>query len=57
LLRRHIGRRAGANIPELHFLRQHRQAEIGDAHLAAAVDHDVGRLQIAMQHAAIVRGR
>ena len=32
------------------------QTEVRDAHLPAAVDHDVGRLEIAMQHAAFVRG-
>ncbi len=31
-------------------------AEIGDARTAAAVDHHVVRLQIAMQHARVVRG-
>ena len=39
------------------FLRQRRQAEIGNPHLPAAVDHDVRWLQVAMQHAALVRGR
>ena len=32
-----------------------RDAEVGDADVAVAVDHHVGRLQIAMQHAALVR--
>ena len=33
------------------------EAEIGEQHLAARVEHDVGRLQIAMQDALLVRGR
>jgi hypothetical protein len=33
------------------------EAEVGDFGPAAAVDHDVGRLQVAMQHAFVVRGR
>jgi hypothetical protein len=33
------------------------QAEIGDAHVALSVDHDVGRFEIAMEHAALVRRR
>ena len=33
-----------------------RDAEIGDAHLTVFVDQDVGGLQVAMQHAAGVRG-
>ena len=32
-----------------------RQAEVGDANLPAAVEHHVGRLQVAMEDAAIVR--
>ena len=53
LLGRHVGRRAGAQR-----LRRptRRQAEVGDADPAAAVEHDVRRLQIAMEHAAVVRG-
>ena len=34
--------------------RQSRQAEVRQQHLAAAVQHDVGGLQIAMQHALLV---
>ena len=33
-----------------------RDAEVGDADVAVAVEHDVGRLQVAVQHAALVRG-
>ena len=32
-----------------------RDAEVGDADVAVAVDHHVGRLEIAVQHAALVR--
>ena len=32
-----------------------RDAEVGDADVAVAVDHHVGRLQIAVEHAALVR--
>ena len=54
LLGRHVGRRAG-DLAHL-FGGRRRQAEVDDADLAAAVDHDVGRLEVAMQHAALVRG-
>ena len=33
-----------------------RDPEVGDADVAVAVDHHVGRLQIAVEHAALVRG-
>ena len=33
-----------------------REPEVGDPRAAAFVDHHVGRLEIAMQHAAVVRG-
>ena len=54
LLGRHVLRRAGdasasASPPAV------RDAEVGDADVAVAVDHHVGRLQIAMEHAALVR--
>ena len=54
LLGRHVGRRAGADV--LHVAHG-RQAEVHDADLAGAVEHDVGRLQVAMQDAALVRRR
>ena len=39
-------------------LRETGQAEVGDSSAAAAVDHHVGRLQVAMQNALIVgRGK
>ena len=34
-----------------------RDAEVGDADVAVAVDHHVGRLQIAVEDASLVRGR
>ena len=51
LLGRHVGRRAGAQ----RFAGDAGQAEVGDPDLAAAVEHDVRRLEIAMDDAAIVR--
>ena len=55
LLGRHVRRRAG----ELRVARARRggQPEVGDPRAAAAVDHDVGWLQIAMHEAAVVRRR
>jgi hypothetical protein len=55
LLGRHVLRRAGEHRRRV--ARADREAEVGEAHIALAVDHHVGRLQIAMQHAALVRGR
>ena len=52
LLGRHVGRRAGAD----RFTGDAGEAEVGDADLAAAVEHDVRRLEIAMDDAALVRG-
>ena len=56
LLRRHVGRSAVANLFAGDFVGQRGQAEIGDHHVAAAVEHDVGRFQIAMQNTFGVRG-
>ena len=53
LLRRHVLRRAGDAGAGVGADR--RDAEVGDADVAVAVDHHVGRLQVAMQHAALVR--
>ena len=57
LLGRHVGRRA-QNLPfdghrDLARLAL-RQAEVHDVRLAAAVDHDVAGLQVAMDHALLV---
>ena len=54
LLGRHVGRRAGAARPRSRRA-SHGQAEVGDARAAVAVDHDVGRLQVAVQDALVVR--
>ena len=50
LLRRHVGGSAIADLFARDFVGERGEAEIGDHHLAAAVEHDVGGLQIAMQH-------
>ena len=54
LLGRHVLRRAGERRVVVVAARG-RDAEVGDADVAVAVDHHVGRLQIAVQHAALVR--
>ena len=54
LLRRHVLRRADELVRGVG--RGRGDAEVGDADVALAVDHHVGRLQVAMQHAAVVRG-
>ena len=51
LLGRHVGRRAGAD----RFARRAREPEVGDADLARAVEHHVGRLEIAVDDVALVR--
>ena len=57
LLRRHVGRRAG-DLGRLGFVFHcNGQTEIGDADAAVPVEHDVGRLEVAMQHSAFMRGR
>jgi hypothetical protein len=55
-LRCHVHQRAG-QLPGRHLPRQARHAEVGDAHAAVAVEHDVGRLEVAVQHAAVVDRR
>ena len=52
LLGRHVGGRARAK----RFARRAGEAEVGDADLAGAVEHHVGRLEVAMDDAAFVRG-
>src|SRR5262249_61076075 len=52
LLGRHVGRRAGAKD----LARGAGQAEIRDPDLAAAVEHDVRGLEIAVDDAPVVRG-
>ena len=55
LLRRHVGGRAGADVVDASG--HGRETEVGQADVAVAVDHHVGRLEIAMQHATFVRRR
>ncbi len=54
LLRRHVRGRA-RDLTGAVVVGETRQAEIGDANLPPAIEHHVGRLQIAMKDAAIVR--
>jgi hypothetical protein len=54
LLRRHVGRRAAAHVALQLAVKPASPKSMITA-LAAAVDHDVGRLQIAVQHALFVR--
>src|SRR5262249_16233266 len=57
LLRRHVRRCASARFMDVQVLDRGGQAEVGEANLAAAVEHDVGRLQIAVQQPQLVDGR
>ena len=52
LLRRHVGRRAG-QAGRLD-LGASSQPEVGQPHAPPAVDHDVGRLEIAVEHPLVV---
>ncbi|HEV7428635.1 MAG TPA: hypothetical protein VGQ46_19945 [Thermoanaerobaculia bacterium] len=56
MFRRHVRGCAGDDVAVCRVLAGHGEAEVGDARLAAAVDHDVGRLEIAMQDPFRVRG-
>ena len=55
LLRRHVGRGAVAHLGAGKLVGDGGQSEIHDDHFAALVHHDVLRLQVAMDHAAVVR--
>ena len=59
LFRRHIGRSPHQNaaLGQANLRRRlpPRQPEIHDDRLTSAIDHDIGRLQIAMHHAAAMR--
>ena len=48
-------RRPGQHLGALDLARQRGQAEVGDARAAATVEHDVARLEIAVQDAELVR--
>src|SRR6185436_17224070 len=56
LLRSHVRGRT-RNLSCRAALRGHRKSEIDDASMPATVDHDVGRLQIAVQDSLVVCGR
>jgi len=55
LFRRHVSRRAVAYFRARQLIRNRRQTEIHNHHLAALVHHDVLRLQVAMNHAPVMR--
>jgi hypothetical protein len=57
LLRSHVGRRASPQIALLELLGQAGQPEVGDLGPSAAVDHDVGRLQIAVENPLLMSRR
>ncbi len=55
LLGRHVGGRPGAHVVARERLREAGQAEVGEADLALAVEHHVRGLQVAVEHALLVR--
>ncbi len=54
LLRRHVGRRAGALRARLQLVREPGESEVGDAHAPSPVDHHVGRFEVAVQDVVLV---
>src|SRR4029077_13405355 len=56
LLGRHVRGRAGANFFGSDIFGESREAKIGDAHLAAAVEHDVRGFEVAVKDAVFVGG-
>ena len=56
LLGRHVGRSAAANFGSADFVGDPSQPEVGDDDLTTAVEHDVGRLQVAMKNSLGVGG-
>jgi hypothetical protein len=56
LFRRHVRRSAAAHLRASDIVGHSRQTKIRDHDLASSIEHDVGRLQIAMQNAFGVSG-
>src|SRR6185295_14119866 len=56
LLGRHVGGGPGAIVGGGGAVGDNGETEVGDADLAAAVEHHVGRLEIAVDHAPLVGG-
>src|SRR5215472_14453417 len=54
LLGRHVGGSSGGNVGNV---ADGGETEVHDADFPGAVEHDVRRLEIAVKHAALVRGR
>src|SRR5947199_10433787 len=54
LLRCHIGWRARADFRSLDGRGDAGESKVGDANLSGSIEHDVCRLQVAMDHAAFV---
>src|SRR5262245_4097900 len=55
LLRRHVGRRTGDSTLGL-LVRRSGNAEVGDQGTPSAVDHHIGRLEVEVEHASLMRG-
>ncbi len=55
LLRRHVAGRPRAHVVVAQRLGEAGQAEVGDAHVALAVEHHVRGLEVPVQHALLVR--
>ncbi len=54
LFGRHVGGRAGLRLAPARLFGQRGDAEVRDAHVAALVDHHVGGLEVAVEHALLV---
>ena len=55
LLGRHVAHGAAARVAVARGRGQRRHAKVGELHHTLAVDHDVGRLDVQVQHAVLVR--